>query len=103
MESFEDSKNFFTHAHMVMPELGFGKNPHWQLMEIQGETMVVGFRTLNGVEGINEIHRLEIVDAKISRIRCYCFCPDVLREIADEMDQVALDRPYRSPSFDDLA
>lgn len=97
--SFEDSSDFFAHAHFVMPEIGFGENPTWKLAEYAGEPVVIGLRTLDGKEGLNEIHRLEVNDGKISRVRCYCFCPDTLRAIADELGIHALERPYRSPSF----
>jgi len=30
-------------------------------------------------------------------IRCYCFCPDTLRAVADQLGVAALRRPYRSP------
>jgi len=96
-ESFEKNRTFFEYAHMVLPALGFGENPWWQTVEYDGEPMVAGYRTLDGVEGLNEIHRIEVVDGKISRVRCYCFCPDTLKTVADDLGVVALPRPYRSP------
>jgi RNA polymerase sigma-70 factor (ECF subfamily) len=98
LETFEGSRGFFEHAHMVLPQLGFGENPHWEAIVYQGEPVVLGFRTLGGVEGINEVHRLEEVEGRIARIRCYCFCPDTLRLLAEELSLKALRRPYRSPS-----
>jgi RNA polymerase sigma-70 factor (ECF subfamily) len=97
MKSFEESKSFFAHAHMVFPALGFGENPWWKVVDHEGEPMVIGYRTLNGVEGLNEIHRLEVAEGKIVRIRCYCFCPDTLKAVAGDLGIAALDRPYRSP------
>lgn len=97
MNSFEESKSFFQHAHMVMPALGFGENPWWKVIEYDGELMVIGYRTLDGVEGLNEIHRLEVADGRVLRIRCYCFCPDTLKTVADDLGIPALRRPYRSP------
>ena len=99
--SFDDSQMFFKHAHFVMPELGFGENPRWEFTLYLGEPIVLGFRTLNGVEGINEVHRIETLDGKITRIRCYCFCPDTLRAIGTDLGMNALLRPYRSPSPED--
>jgi hypothetical protein len=78
---------------MVMPQLGFGENPHWDTIVYDGEPMALGYRTLNGVEGINEVHRLEEVDGRIARIRCYCFCPDTLRVLGEHLGIVALDPP----------
>jgi RNA polymerase sigma-70 factor, ECF subfamily len=97
MTSFEQSKSFFQHAHMVFPALGFGENPWWKVVDYGGEPMVIGYRTLNGVEGLNEIHRLEVADGRVVRIRCYCFCPDTLKTVADDLGIAALARPYRSP------
>jgi RNA polymerase sigma-70 factor (ECF subfamily) len=104
-DNFEDSSNFFGHAHWVpTPELQaiaramkLGTNPHWKLEQYRGEWLVLGFRTWEGVEGLNEIHRLEEEDGKITRIRCYCFCPDTLKAIGDDLGIPALPRPYRSP------
>jgi len=58
-ETFEQSRMFFTHAHCVLPALGFGSAPRWEPIEFGGEPMVLGYRTLEGVEGVNEIHRIE--------------------------------------------
>lgn len=96
-ETFERNQTFFQHEHMVMPQLGFGENPHWETIVYDGEPMALGYRTLHGVEGINEVHRLEEADGRIVRIRCYCFCPDTLRLLGEHLGIQALDRRYRSP------
>ena len=49
------------------------------------------------VKADNEIHRIEESDGRITRVRCYCFCPDTLRVVADRLGLQALPRPYRSP------
>lgn len=97
LEGFERSRSFFEHAHFVMPELGFGTSPRWELAEYLGEPVVLGFRTLDGREGLNEVHRLEEQEGRIARIRCYCFCPDTLRVVGEHLGIHALARPYRSP------
>ncbi len=98
MDGFERARPFFEHAHFVMPALGFGENPRWELAEYLGETLVLGLRTLGGVEGLNEVHRLEERDGKITHVRCYCFCPDTLRVLGEHLGRNALPRRYRSPS-----
>jgi hypothetical protein len=97
LDGFERARPFFVHAHLVLPIPGFGTSPRWQLFEIGGEPLVLGFRTVDGAEGLNEIHRLDESDGKVVRIRCYCFCPDTLRAVADELGIAALRKPYRSP------
>jgi len=77
--------------------MGFGTNPNWRVIAYNGEPMVLGFSTLDGVEGINDVRRLEASDGKIARIRCYCFCPDTRRAIGEALGLPALKRRYRSP------
>jgi hypothetical protein len=99
IDSFEKGSSFFEHAHAVFPALGFGENPNWRIAEYEGEPVVLGFRTLGGSEGLNEVHRLEVEDGRVVRVRCYCFAPDTLRAVAAELGLPVLDRPYRSPDF----
>ena len=65
-DGWEQNRNFFTHAHMTMPALGFGLTPNWKTVDYDGERVVLGFRTLDGVEGLNEVHRLEVGEAASS-------------------------------------
>jgi RNA polymerase sigma-70 factor (ECF subfamily) len=98
MDGFERARPFFEHAHFVMPAIGFGESPRWELAEYLGEWLVLGFRTLDGVEGLNEVHRLEESDGRLTHVRCYCFCPDTLRVLGEHLGIRALPRRYRSPS-----
>lgn len=102
MDGFEHSKGFFEHAHMEFPALGFGTRPNWRSAEYLGEPIVLGFRTLEGQEGLNEVHRFELDGGRIARVRCYCFCPDTLRVLGGHLGLPALSRPYRSPSQDEV-
>lgn len=95
------ARQIFVHAHMVMPRLGFGDHPRWQVAEYEGEPIVLGFRTLDDVEGLNEVHRLEVIDGLIVRVRTYCFCPETLVVVADSLGLRPLARPYRSPTLRD--
>src|SRR5215471_14783721 len=69
LNSFDKARTFFQHAHMVMPKLGFGERPWWKVVEYEGEPIVAGFRTLHGVEGLNEVHRLEVADGLIVHVQ----------------------------------
>lgn len=99
-ESFGMGRMVFEHAHMELPIPGFGTKPHWKLVEYDGEPMVIGYRTMDGAEGLNEIHRLEVTDGEITRVRVYCFTPDTIRTVAEDLGIPPLARPYRSPSWD---
>ncbi len=59
-------------------------------------------RELDGVEGLNEIHRIESQHDKIVRARIYCFCPETLAVVAQALGLKALPRPHRSPSLGDF-
>jgi RNA polymerase sigma-70 factor (ECF subfamily) len=102
MDTFEKARTIFEHAHLVMPRLGFGASPRWEVAEYEGEPIGVGFRTLDGVEGLNEIHRFEVSDDRITIVRTYCFCPETLKVVADALGWKSLPRPYRSPSVKDF-
>ena len=102
LNSFDKARTVFQHAHMVMPKLGFGERPWWKVVEYEGEPIILGFRTLGGLEGLNEIHRLEVADGLIVKVRTYCFCPETLAVIAEALGCSALPRPYRSPSVWDF-
>jgi RNA polymerase sigma-70 factor, ECF subfamily len=100
-QSFDQARSFFKHAHMVMPRLGFGAKPWWKVAEYESEPVVLGFRTLDGIEGLNEVHRIEAADGRIVRLRIYCFCPETLKLVAEAVGCAALPRPHRSPSIGD--
>ncbi len=102
LNTFDKARSVFEHAHMEMPKLGFGRKPWWKVVEFEGEPIVAGFRTLDGVEGLNEIHRLEVSEGLIVRVRTYCFCPETLGVIAEAIGCQPLARPYRSPSIGDF-
>jgi RNA polymerase sigma-70 factor (ECF subfamily) len=102
LTSFALARTVFEYAHMVMPALGFGTNPWWKVGRFEGEAVALGFRTLDGVEGLNEVHRVEVLDGRIVRVRTYCFCPETLAVVAESLGVKALPRPYRSPELGDF-
>jgi len=97
METYEKGKMVVEHAHFVMPAWGFGENPHWRVETYDGEPIAIGFRTLDGIEGLNEIWRFEMGENGVERLRLYCFSPDVLAAVGVDLGITALKRPYRSP------
>jgi RNA polymerase sigma-70 factor (ECF subfamily) len=98
-ETWEQGKATVEHAHMVMPSLGFGEDPKWRTVLYEGEPMAIGLRTLDGVEGLNEIWRFEFAeDGRVGRVRLYCFNPDILAAVGSEIGVPALRRPYRFPA-----
>ena len=101
-DGFERNKNFFKFAHMSLPALGFGTNPSWKTVTYDGEPLVLGLRTLDGIEGLNDVHRIEAEDGRIVRMRSYCFSPETLAEIARDLGIASLPRPHRSPSPTDF-
>jgi RNA polymerase sigma-70 factor (ECF subfamily) len=95
-DGYEIGKTTLEHAHFVMPGIGMGEAPRWEVAEYAGEPVAIGFRTLNGVEGLNEIWRFEVGEGGVWKLRLYCFTPDVLVAVAKDLGVPALRRPYRS-------
>jgi RNA polymerase sigma-70 factor (ECF subfamily) len=95
-ETFEQGKMTLEFAHLVLPQLRMGTNPRWQTVLYRGEPIAIGLRTVDGVEGLNEVWRLEAGEHGIERIRLYCFCPDLLVTVARDLGLPPLKRPYRS-------
>lgn len=95
-DGYEAGKVTVEHAHFVAPQLGMGENPNWRMIVYGSEPMVIGLRTKDGVEGLNEIWRFEMGEGGIARMRLYCFTPDVLCAVAKDLRMPVLNRPYRS-------
>jgi hypothetical protein len=89
---------------MEMPAMGFGRKLRWELIEFEGEWMVLGYCTLNGSEAVNEIHRLVENEGIVTRVRSYCFCPETLGVVAEQLGRALVRRPitHRSPSMADV-
>lgn len=96
LEGYETGKTTVEHAHFVAPQFGLHEAPRWETALIGGEPVAIGFRTQNGVEGLNEVWRFEMGEGGVSRLRLYCFSPDVLVAVAKELGVPVLNRPYRS-------
>src|SRR5262249_55055476 len=101
MHGSADSEDFFVHALARFP--GEDCDPRFSIMDYRGELIVLGFRSHNGVEMLNAPSRLEASDdGRVAAIRCYCWCPDTLRALADELRVPVSPRPYRSPTLEEL-
>lgn len=101
MHGRDDNAGFFQHA--LMPYPGDDRSPRFELVDYEGEPIVVGFRFWKGVEGVNDISRLEVRDdGRIACIRCYCWCPDTLGVLANALGKPVNPRPYRSPTIEEF-
>ena len=102
-QSLDELGKVVSYAHFIMPRLGFGTGPRWKVVDYEGEAIVLGSRTLDGIDGINEIHRIVAAEGRIARLRIYCFCPETLKQVGRDLGMTVLPRPYRSPSLWDVA
>jgi RNA polymerase sigma-70 factor (ECF subfamily) len=98
-ETYEAGKVTIEHAHMVIPALGMGEAPRWEVSDYGGEPIAIGIRTLNGLEGLNEVWRFEMGEGGVARLRLYCFTPNLIEAVAKDLGIPALRRPYRSPPY----
>lgn len=91
MEGLEKYKIFF--SHMLAPVPLFRPEheyPRHELVSYRGETVILGYRFWNEWWRFNEVSRLEEIDGKVSKIRCYCWSPDTLRFIGEELNIAVL-------------
>lgn len=95
LEGWGQARVAVHHAYAAAPFLG--ADPRWEVVDYLGEPIAVGYRTQNGVEGVNEIWRLEADEEGVSRLRLYCFTPEVIAEVAGALGVPALQKPHRSP------
>jgi hypothetical protein len=101
MHGSTDSEDFFAHALARFP--GEDRDPRFAVMDYRGEPIVLGFRFRNGIEMLNDASRLEASDdGRVEAIRCYCWCPDTLRALADDLGVPVSPRPHRSPTLEEL-
>jgi RNA polymerase sigma-70 factor (ECF subfamily) len=100
MHGAADGEGFFAHALGRFP--GDDRGPRFEALDYRGERIVLGFRVWDGVEGLNDASRLEASEGRVDAIRCYCWCPDTLRVLADEIGVRANPRPYRSPTLEEF-
>ncbi len=86
MEGRERYETFFAHMLGAVPLFGPEHvYPKHDLVTYAGEPIVLGSRHWYGQWRLNDICRLEEDEGKISRIRCYCWSPDTLRFIGQEL------------------
>jgi hypothetical protein len=95
-DGYEIGKTTIEHAHFVAPQFGLHHDPRWLVADYLGEPVAIGFRTTDGVEGLNEVWRFEMGEGGVAKLRLYCFSPDVLVAVAKDLGVPALRRPYRS-------
>jgi RNA polymerase sigma-70 factor, ECF subfamily len=98
-ETWELAKTAVLHAHMVIPGLPLGTDPRWEVVDYLGEPIAVGYRTKDGVEGINEIWRFDLGEGGVARLRLYCFTPEVIDQVASDLGVPALKKRHRSPPY----
>ena len=90
-EGREQYKFFFAHMLGAIPIFGPDHPyPKHELASCGGEPIILGFRFWDQRWRLNEVHRLEEEDGKVSRIRCYCWSPDTLRFIGSELGHPVL-------------
>ena len=62
-----------------------------------GEQIIVSWVTEGGKEVVNDILRLEERDTATSGLRDYCFCPEVLIEVREQLGLPVTTNGYRVP------
>ncbi len=83
-EAFERANGWF-HHNFYNPIDGSPSDAFWEIVDFRGESVVVVLFGAEGHRVVGSVMRLEDLDGSIARIRVYALCPDVVKEVADEL------------------
>ena len=85
------------HVHPEMDESV--RPPRWRTErgDFRGEPVMLSFTPFQGEEWLASITRFETGDGRVTRVRAYYFCPETMREVADELGARAGHVLYRFP------
>jgi len=64
----------------------------------EGEPIALGLVVRRGSEALEQVMRFEGGERAVSRIRCYAFCPEAMREIAATLEVPVRTGLYRYPT-----
>ncbi len=67
-------------------------------MVYEGEPIILTFHVRKGVEYLEAVARLEEEDGMVSSLRGYGFCPEVIREIGENLGYRVNTGLYRFPT-----
>jgi RNA polymerase sigma-70 factor (ECF subfamily) len=90
-------------------EGALGGHPSWpdafryeamraSIAEVEGEPVVLVFRTRGGSEALELVLRLAEEDGRVSRILCYGFTPETVRAVGEALDLPVRTGLYRYPT-----
>lgn len=90
-------------------EGAMGGNPDWPAMfhfdaqraasaELEGERLVLLFRTRSGEEALEGVVRLREEGGHVSRLQSYSFCPETMQAVGDALGFTVRTGPYRYPT-----
>jgi RNA polymerase sigma-70 factor (ECF subfamily) len=85
------------HGHAEWPAEIQTPSVRYERVEFEGEPILASFVSRGGRESLNVVYRFEEQDGRISRLRIYGFCPEVVRAIGEALGVRAWTGLYRSP------
>lgn len=94
-------EGFFTkalHGHPEWPDAFQYESARLERAVLAGEAIALALVVRRGEEALEQAFRFVEADGRISRILCYAFCPDAMREIGDELGIPVRTGLYRYPT-----
>jgi len=87
-------------GHPEWPEVFRQESQRAARAELEGEPIVLFFRTRErwGGEALEGVFRVAEEDGRIAQVRCYSFCPETMRAVAEHLDLPVRTGMYRYPT-----
>lgn len=85
-------------GHEEWPEAFRYESARMQRALFDGEPIGLGLVTRRGREALEQVMRFEPAEDRIARIRCYAFCPEVMREVGQRLGLEVRTGLYRYPT-----
>lgn len=98
-EGFEQPEGWFYHTLSGFPGDYAQPIVRGERRDFRGEPLIVQLHRLWGEELLTSLIRLETVEGKVARVRCYTFSPDAVRAVGAELGLKCGPLFYSFPPF----
>jgi RNA polymerase sigma-70 factor (ECF subfamily) len=98
-EGFRRANGWFFHTVIGIGGMDSPQVHRWEQRDFRGEPVVVQLTRVGGREVATSVLRFETQGERVSRVQCYTFCPDAVREVSEALGLEAGPVFYSFPAF----